>query len=141
MTVRKSDFKIDEKSLVTLLKGKTILIIDDNQECRQIIEAYLKRYQVQVIMSEELQQSLELMKSNSYDLIFMDVFMPEFSGLETTEKFREWEKMNSLNRTPIIAVSLGVQASKALEAGCDVLLQKPLKKLKFLETISSQLSH
>ena len=67
--------------------------------------------------------------------------MPEFSGLETTEKFREWEKMHSLNRTPIIAVSLGAQTSKDLEAGCAVRRQKPFKKMKFFETISSQLSH
>ena len=105
------------------------------------MKAYLKRYDVEVTIPEDLSQSLEVMKANSYDLILMDIFMPKFSGLETTVKFRQWEKMNSLNRTPIIAVSVGAQSSIALEAGCDVLLQKPLKKIKFFETISSQLGH
>ncbi len=84
--------------------------------------------------------AFEKFKSNQYDMVFMDVQMPEIDGLAATRLIRKWEKENHRTATPIIALTasaLEEDVQRTLTAGCDLHLSKPIKKSVLLDTISS----
>jgi osomolarity two-component system sensor histidine kinase NIK1 len=61
------------------------------------------------------QQALELFYSHKYDLIFMDVIMPEMDGYTTTKQIREAERKHCLPRTPIIALTAVDSSDKCFD--------------------------
>jgi CheY-like chemotaxis protein len=83
-----------------------------------------------------------MFKSKEYDMVFMDVQMPEVDGLTATRLIREWEVENRRAHTPIIALTasaLEEDVQRTLAAGCDMHLSKPIKKSVLLRTIQSTL--
>ena len=78
------------------------------------------------------------MKSNRYDFVFMDIQMPVMDGLTATKSYREWESVNTKVHVPIAALTafaLQEDHAKSLNAGCDLHLTKPVKKLTIIEAI------
>ena len=79
---------------------------------------------------------LELLKSNSYQAILMDVNMPEMDGLQATKLIREQPKYAEL---PIIALTAGItveEQEKCLLAGMNNLVEKPINPEVLLQTLS-----
>jgi len=82
--------------------------------------------------------AIEKFTANRYDVVFMDVQMPEMDGLCATRIIRKWEAAHGRTRTPIVALSaaaLEEDVRQAIEAGCDLHVSKPVKKRVLLETI------
>ena len=74
-------------------------------------------------------ESVELRKAQHFDLILMDMQMPQVDGLTATRMIRAYEHKTGLLRTPIIMVTANASpehVAQALEAGCDAHLAKPL---------------
>ena len=74
-----------------------------------------------------------------YDLVLMDVNMPVLDGLEATRAIRAWEHQQDRPPTPIVALTASAMPEdvrRALEAGCDAHLAKPVKKQALLEAIA-----
>ena len=120
--------------------ARTILIADDSADNRLLIGAYLRREPYQLEFAENGKLAIEKFKSNQYDMVFMDVQMPEIDGLAATRLIRQWEKDNHRLPTPIIALTasaLEEDVQRTLAAGCDVHLSKPIKKSVLLDTIRS----
>ena len=72
--------------------------------------------------------AFEKFKSGDYDLILMDVQMPEMDGIEASLKIREWEQANGRTPIPIIAMTASLLKSEVnlcLEAGMDNYIPKP----------------
>jgi PAS domain S-box-containing protein len=117
-----------------------ILVADDSSDNRLLIGAYLRREPCVLEFAVDGEVAFEKFKSNQYDIVFMDVQMPEIDGLATTRLIRKWEKDNHRIATPIIALTasaLEEDVQRTLAAGCDLHLSKPIKKRVLLETISS----
>ena len=115
-----------------------ILIADDSPDNRLLIAAYLKNESYQIEFAENGNQAIEKFTANRYDLVFMDMQMPEMDGLTATRIVRQWEKDHVCGRTPIVALSaaaLEEDVRHAIEAGCDLHVSKPVKKRVLLETI------
>jgi len=77
-------------------------------------------------------------KPNSYDLVLMDLRMPEIDGYEATKWIRKLEKEQHASNIPIIAISASStkeEVQKSLCSGCNEHLSKPLKKDPFFKTI------
>ncbi|MCD4693810.1 response regulator [bacterium] len=82
---------------------KKILIVDNDKNITQTIEATLKtnkKYKTKIIMSGK--EALEDMKNNAYDLILLDLMMPEVSGIDVCKKM---VKDKDLKKVPVIIVS------------------------------------
>ncbi len=85
---------------------------------------------------------MELMKSMDFDVILMDVQMPELDGLETTRIIRSSKKYEEVKRIPIIALTAYAMAGdreKCMEAGMDYYLSKPVDVkalVKILKTLN-----
>ncbi len=106
--------------------SKKILIVEDNPQNMRLIEMVLstKRYTLPAATNGE--EALEVAKKERPDLIIMDIQLPKMSGLEVTRKRRE---IPDFKRTPIIAVTayaMKGDKEKALDAGCNAYLSKPI---------------
>ncbi len=125
------------------VKPKSIILVaDDSADNRLLISAYLRREPCEVQFAENGKLAFDMFKSKEYDMVFMDVQMPEVDGLTATRLIRQWEVENHRARTPIIALTasaLEEDVHRTLAAGCDMHLSKPIKKSVLLRTIQSTL--
>lgn len=87
---------------VNMTKKINILVVDDNQINRQYLSMALKKFGYDVTLAENGLIAIEEAKIQQFDLIFMDIRMPEMDGYEATEKIRSFNANLSI---PIIAVS------------------------------------
>ncbi|HLI79273.1 MAG TPA: response regulator [Candidatus Binataceae bacterium] len=118
--------------------ASNILIADDSPDNRLLIAAYLKNEPYRIEYAENGNVAIEKFTANRYDVVFMDVQMPEMDGLCATRIIRKWEAAHGRTRTPIVALSaaaLEEDVRQAIEAGCDLHVSKPVKKRVLLETI------
>jgi PAS domain S-box-containing protein len=117
---------------------KRILVAEDSPDNRLVIAAYLRHQPYQVDFAEDGKQALRKFTANLYDLVLMDVQMPEMDGLETTRAIRRWEFERGRVPTPIVALTayaLEDDVRRALAAGCNLHISKPLKKQALIECI------
>ena len=108
------------------LKNLNVLIIDDNKLNIIVLKKILEDFGVKADSANNGKVGLKKFKEKNYQLIFMDIHMPEMDGWETTKKIRE------LNKDVIIfGLSANVTTEaidKALESGMNNYLSKPFKK-------------
>jgi len=119
---------ISNENIITAL-GLRILVAEDNKINRQIISTYLQRLSCIVDLAENGRLAVEMFKNHNYDLIIMDVHMPEMDGLKATSMIRSLE-MKEGKHIPIIALTAGVskeEIDECLNAGMDGHLSKPVK--------------
>jgi CheY-like chemotaxis protein len=117
------------------------LVVEDNPDNRFLIEAYLKKKDYWLEMAENGIEGVKKFKNNSYDLILMDIQMPEMNGYQAVNKIRAWEEEKELSRTKVIALTayaLDSDKDRALKEGFDAHLTKPLKKDKLFKMIDDQ---
>ncbi len=104
-----------------------ILIAEDNELNIKYLELLMNRWGISPDIARDGQEALDLSSQNSYQLIFMDINMPELNGLEVTLKIRH-NPNNPNQKSPIIALSadiLGEQIQKSKEIGMNDFLPKP----------------
>ena len=104
---------------------KTILVVEDTEDSRQMMKFLLEMFGYIVIEAEDGQQAVKSATEHHPDLILMDMSMPVMDGLTATKAIR---KFDGVNQIPIIAVTaFGNQIYKsAIEAGCNELISKPI---------------
>jgi CheY-like chemotaxis protein len=115
-----------------------ILIAEDSPDNRLLIQAYLRREPHQVDIAENGRVAVNKFIAQPYDLVFMDVQMPELDGLDATRMIRKWEKEQGIEPSSIIALTASVldeDVKCAVAAGCTAHLSKPIKKQIILDTI------
>jgi PAS domain S-box-containing protein len=125
-------------STAVLEKNLKILLVDDSETNRLLISKYLKDSKYQIVEAEDGAVAFEKYKSDNFDLVLMDIQMPNKNGYESTRDIRSWEKVNNRTRTPIIALTAYAtyaDESKSLEAGCDQHITKPIKKETLLHVL------
>ncbi|MBV8452374.1 MAG: response regulator, partial [Deltaproteobacteria bacterium] len=118
--------------------GMRILVAEDSPDNRLLIQAYLRRSPHQVDIAENGRVAVDKFITQPYDLVFMDMQMPELDGLDATRMIREWEKLHGNRPSPIIALTASVldeDVKRALAAGCTAHIGKPVKKQVLLDAI------
>jgi len=104
-----------------------ILVVEDDPIPQKVMQRQLTELGYTIHTASNGQTALKFLEQESYDLVFMDIGLPDISGLEVTAEFRKRE--NSGNRTPIIGLTmhaLGSDHEMGLQAGMDEYLVKPL---------------
>ncbi|MFC1551998.1 ATP-binding protein [Candidatus Latescibacterota bacterium] len=117
-----------------------ILLVEDYDASRRIIQAYLKTTSYNLDIAENGKIAVEKYKANLYDLVLMDMQMPVMDGYEATKAIRAWEKKNSVDSTAIIALTAHAykeDIQKSIDSGCNDHLTKPINKKKLLDSIYS----
>lgn len=109
-----------------------ILVAEDNPVNQKLIRFMLNRagYQVELVENGQIAVAVYREQPTHFDLIFMDIQMPEMDGFQATQTIREIEKSGD-TRIPIIALTAGAlkgDREKCLEAGMDDYISKPVKR-------------
>lgn len=122
---------------VDYFKGKSCLIVDDNEVNLQITKWHLETYGMNCTTTTSGEESLEILKTQSYNLILMDIHMPTLSGPDTVKIIKKTDKT-----TPIIALS-AVDVNELdvdiTELGFETLITKPFKTEQFLNIIDQSI--
>lgn len=104
-----------------------VLAVDDNSANLKLLLALLEKLGIQAVQADNGAKALAITAQQLFDLIFMDIQMPNMDGLEVTNRIR---KPNHLNRhTPIVAISahvIGYEKETLLAAGINDYLTKPI---------------
>jgi PAS domain S-box-containing protein len=116
-----------------------ILVAEDTPFNQKFILRLLGRWGHQAVLVENGLQVLETLGKDTFDLIIMDVRMPEMDGYEASRKIRESEKNNG-GHIPIIAITAHAvkgDRERCLEAGMDEYVSKPISSDKLFEIIET----
>ncbi|MBI5745309.1 MAG: cache domain-containing protein [Elusimicrobia bacterium] len=116
------------------LPALAALVVDDSEDNRMLIGSFLKESKVKLDLAVDGFDALEKLKRGVYDIVFMDIQMPGMDGFEVTAKFRELEAAEKRARTKVVALTamaMREDVDKALKAGCDDYLTKPIRKNAF----------
>ena len=115
-----------------------ILVAEDAPTNQVLIKSLLERVGLQVTIVEDGNQTLQKVLTQQFDLIFMDIQMPNMNGYEATKKLRKQGIT-----TPIVALTAYAMEGddkKCIEAGCDGYLAKPIDQRELVKTIKKYLA-
>lgn len=119
-------------------RSLAILLAEDNDVNQKVAVRILEKFNHNVTVVENGLQAVKEVKHHRYDVVLMDVQMPVMGGFEATGNIRQYEKMNGLPRTPIIALTAHAMLGdrdKCIQAGMDDYLSKPLDSSRMMQTI------
>ena len=108
--------------------GNTVLYIEDNPDNMMLVRRALEARGYTLISAVNGLNGVESAKNNEVDLILLDINLPDIDGYEVARRVRA-SGSNNLAHVPIIAVTANAlkgDAEKALSAGCDVYMSKPI---------------
>ncbi len=120
-----------------------ILYAEDCENNVMLIGFYFQKLPYQLDAAENGRIAVDKFAAEPYDVVLMDIQMPVMDGYEATRRIRRIELERDLSPCPIIAITahaLEENRAKAMEAGCDVFLTKPVRKPQLLETIENLLN-
>jgi PAS domain S-box-containing protein len=115
-----------------------ILLAEDSEANRLVIAAYLQKLPIELDWAPNGIVAFEMSCRERYDLILMDIQMPEMDGYEATRRIRECEREYGTERTPILALTAHAfteEAELCAQAGCDAMLTKPIRRKVLLRAI------
>ena len=115
-----------------------VLLADDMPDNRFLIRMFLRDLPCEIDEAQNGREALDKFIRGNYDLVLMDMRMPILDGYQAVAEIRRWESETMRRRTPIIALTasaLDEDARRAAEAGCNLHLAKPVKRLVLLEAI------
>lgn len=121
-------------------KRTRILLAEDNQVNQKLATRMLQKMGHVVTVAGNGKEALELMTSSYFDVILMDIQMPEMDGLEATAAIRKQEAVSQGRHVPIIAMTAHAMAGdreRCLEAGMDGYISKPINPRELFEAIEN----
>ncbi|PCI28802.1 MAG: histidine kinase [SAR324 cluster bacterium] len=118
-----------------------VLVVDDYLINQELTKEFLEKMGCSVDLADDGEEALLCLDTMEYDLIFMDIQMPQLDGYQATQKIRQAEKKDK--HTPIIALTanaLSGDREKCLRAGMDDYLGKPVRCREIEELLIKFLS-
>lgn len=125
----------DSESLV----GSKVLIADDNQQNCELLDAYLSAEGYEISMAYDGQQTLDKVAESQPDLILLDIMMPRLSGYEVCQELKQNKSTRDIPVLMVTALAERGDVEKAVEAGCDDFLSKPVNSLELKTRVRSLL--
>jgi signal transduction histidine kinase/HPt (histidine-containing phosphotransfer) domain-containing protein len=113
------------------LAGLRVLLVDDSEESRALVEAYLAPTAATLDVAGDASTALGMLQHRTFDVVLMDLHLPDMDGFTATQELRRREETRGGRTTPVVALSadvLAVTVRKALAAGFTEHLAKPIGK-------------
>lgn len=115
-----------------------VLVIDDCPDTVRLLNAYLTDPRIRVTIARNGIEGLAAFRDGIFDLVLMDMEMPEMNGYAATISIRNWETDRHLPRTPIAALTAASDfgaSNRILLAGCTMHLSKPIRRETLLQIV------
>jgi PAS domain S-box-containing protein len=122
------------------VRALRILLAEDNPVNQRLAVALLEKRGHQVVVVGDGQQALDVLASETFDLVLMDMQMPVMDGIEATQRIRERERSGSGAHQPIVAMTANAMQGdreRCLEAGMDGYVSKPVKPDELFAAMSA----
>jgi len=116
-----------------------ILIVDDNAANRELLEAHLLGLDCELDFAEDGQQTLTRVAEQQPDLILLDVMMPKLSGFEVCKQLKSDPKTKGIMILMVTALNELGDIERAISAGTDDFLSKPVSKAELLKRVQNML--
>ena len=119
----------------TSMSGETVLIVEDNASNRKLIKALLLSEGYDVHTVEDAEEAQMKLATIHPQLILMDIQLPGMDGLALTRLLKADPRTSDILIVALSAYAMKGDLQKALDAGCDGYITKPIDRLPFLRTI------
>ena len=116
-----------------------ILIADDNPTNVELLEVYLNDVDCQIEVAVDGRDTLEKVEQFKPDLILLDIMMPGLSGFEVCKKLKDDPDKDHIMILMVTALNELGDIERAVAAGCDDFLSKPVNKLELLKRVENML--
>jgi PAS domain S-box-containing protein len=116
-----------------------VLLVEDNPVNQKVAAAKLEKPGHRVVVASNGKEALEILDRDSFDIVLMDVQMPEMNGFEATERIRDREKKGG-GHIPIVALTAQAMKGdreKCLAAGMDGYISKPISQANLFSVIEN----
>ncbi len=116
---------VSQRAETSLFYGK-VLVAEDVEGNQRLMELMLSKLGVEVVIAQDGREAVQKALSQSFDLVLMDMQMPNMNGYEATRMFRQQD-----SKTPVVALTANAMKGddeKCLNAGCDGYLTKPIDR-------------
>jgi len=117
----------------------TILIVDDNPQNLELLEAYVEALPAHILTAADGVQAIEIVERETVDLILLDVMMPRMSGFEVCKKLKSSPDTRAIPIIMVTALNELGDIERGYDSGTDDFVSKPVKKLELLTRVRSLL--
>ncbi|MEI8299432.1 MAG: response regulator [Pseudomonadota bacterium] len=112
-----------------------ILLVEDDPMSREVAEALLGTVALTVDIAHDGIEAVQMAEKFSYDLVLMDVQMPDMDGLEATRRIRRLADGQTLPIIALTANAFSRDRTACLDAGMDAVITKPIEPFEFFSTL------
>ncbi len=118
------------------MRGAKVLLVEDNEINMQVARELLEVHGLTVVCAHNGMEALHALEGETFDLVLMDVQMPELDGYQATRRIREEPHLAKLPVIALTAHAMESEREKCLAAGMDGYLAKPIDPDKLIETLN-----
>ena len=116
-----------------------VLIADDNEPNRELLEAYLAGVDCEIEIAVDGRDTMAKVESFQPDLILLDIMMPKLSGFEVCKQLKEDPRHKRIMILMVTALNELGDIERAVAAGTDDFLSKPVNKFELLKRVENML--
>ena len=120
-------------------KTPIVLVVDDNQENLELLQAYLEDMDCQTVPASDGLQAMEIVADSAPDLILLDVMMPKMSGFEVCKRIKNDPKTSDIPIIIVTALNEFGDIEHGIDSGTDDFISKPVNKLELLTRVKTML--
>ena len=120
-------------------KTPVILVVDDNQQNLELLQAYLEDLDCQTVPAHDGAEALDIISKQPPDLVLLDIMMPKMSGFEVCKRIKNDPQTTDIPVIMVTALNEFGDIERSIDSGTDDFLSKPINKLELLTRVRTML--
>ncbi|MDD5327401.1 MAG: response regulator [Phycisphaerae bacterium] len=120
-------------------KTPVVLVVDDNQQNLELLQAYLEDINCRTIPAGDGPEALDIINDSAPDLILLDVMMPKMSGFEVCKRIKNDPRTSDIPVIMVTALNEFGDIERGIDSGTDDFISKPVNKLELVTRVKTML--
>ena len=121
------------------IASATVLIVDDHEQNLELLQAYLEELGCTIALARDGAEAVDAVESSPPDIVLLDVMMPKLSGFQVCEKIKTDPSTRDIPVIMVTALGEISDVERAVDAGADDFLTKPVHQLELVTRVKSLL--